>query len=121
MRKLLPLLFMLFILFGCGPEADRIGVGAECSGDDDCHEELECLTEFSGGYCGFEGCESHADCPEYSSCVDYDSDNNYCFRDCESKAECNANRDADNEANCASNVDFTEDTGGLRACVPPSG
>ena len=31
------------------------------------------------------------------------------------------NRDLENEANCSSNVVFTDQTNGRKACVPPSG
>ena len=48
---------------GCGDdggtEADRLGVGAECTASEGCDVvdeiELECLTEFKGGYCGLKG------------------------------------------------------------------
>ena len=121
MKRIVPLLATALLIFAaCGePEADRIGLGAECGSDDDCHEDLDCLQDFGGGYCGLSGCEAHADCPDYSSCVEYDDDSTYCFRDCENKAECNANRSRDREANCSSNIDFVEPTD-LRACVPPS-
>ena len=65
---------------GCGnddgTEADRIGVGAECTADpsadppstcpvvqkDEMDIQLECL-EFKGGYCGLEGCEGDVELP----------------------------------------------------------
>src|SRR5690606_5659169 len=82
---------------GCGPpdddpetEADRFGVGAACSVDEDCEYEtddddtggpvLECLSQFSGGYCGVIDCVSNDDCPEASGCVAHDDGRNYCFR-----------------------------------------
>ena len=109
------------LLFGCGgPEADRLLVGAECDSADDCLEDQECLTQFRGGYCGYEGCTSHSDCPGHSSCVVHDDGNNYCFRDCYDKAECNANRERENEANCRSNITFVDDSRDIKACVPPS-
>ena len=109
-----------------GPEADRLGVGAECTSNDDCLQEdagimQECLLNFAGGYCGIEGCTSDADCPEASACIAHTDGINYCFRVCVDKPECNANRSVDNEANCSSNVTFTDGDMGRKACVPPSG
>jgi hypothetical protein len=115
---------------GCGrdgTEADRIGVAAECTSSDDCLFEiqLECLTDFKGGYCGLADCEAHADCPVGSACVAHTDGFNYCFRQCDEKWECNRNRTRENESNCSSNITFVEpltDTlHGRRACVPPSG
>lgn len=111
-----------------GTEADRFGVGAQCTVaeeelcDDDLDDDFDlvCLTDFKGGYCGLEGCEANLDCPEGSACVLHDDGQTYCFRICLDKGECNFNRDAENEANCSSSIDFVEDTG-IKACVPPSG
>jgi len=110
-----------------GSEADKLGVGAECVSSADCLTEgdgglnLTCLTQFKGGYCGIEGCTSNDDCPDQSKCVAHDDGNDYCFRACTEKPDCNANRDADNEANCVGSVDYVDtDTTG-KACVPPSG
>ena len=50
-------------VLGCGDsgetEADRVGVGAECTQSAECESAdedvtLECLTQFAGGYCGLE-------------------------------------------------------------------
>lgn len=129
MTKTLAALFAAFLLVlalpACGdddegPEADRIGVGAQCSGDDDCIEEASCLTQFKGGYCGLRDCQSNADCPDASACVQHDDGNNYCFRVCVDKAECNRNRSADNESNCSSSVTFVDADFSGKACVPPS-
>jgi hypothetical protein len=113
---------------GGGTEADRIGVAAECANHGDCLFEiqLECLTDFKGGYCGLEGCVDNLDCPEASACVAHTDGVNYCFRLCDHKSECNRNRSLENEANCSSNVSFTDEATidvrwGRRACVPPSG
>ena len=119
----------------CGPpededetEADRFGVGAACSVDADCEYEdeaetggpvLECLPQFTGGYCGVIDCTSNDDCPEASACVAHEDGNNYCFRICVDKAECNAHRPADAQSNCSSNIEFVEPTS-AKACVPPS-
>ena len=117
---------------GCGSsgetEADRAGVGAECTDSAECESPdeditLECLTQFTGGYCGLEGCEGDADCPDGSACVAHEDTSgtaNYCFRTCVDKAECNRNRSVENEANCSSNVDFADGTQDRKACVPPS-
>ncbi len=120
-------LVLALLNFACsdGTEADQLGVGAECAVVDDCSQEegaieQECLPQFKGGYCGVVGCVSNDDCPESSACVAHDDGQNYCFRTCLDKAECNENRDADNEANCSSSVDFTDGDLGFKACVPPS-
>jgi hypothetical protein len=117
---------------GCGDddvsEADRLGVGAECSSDDDCVQSSidagfsqRCLRQFKGGYCGIEGCESQLDCPDRAACVAHDDGNRYCFRLCANTPECNLNRSLDNEANCASSIEYVGDDADLgKACVPPS-
>ncbi len=112
---------------GCGDgstEADRLGVGAQCTGTAECPAEmtfeLECLTQFKGGYCGLAGCEGDADCPAGSACVTHDDLENYCFRICLNKSECNVNRAPENESNCSANIDFVDPQGDLKACVPPS-
>lgn len=120
----------LCLIWACGDddgtEADELGVGASCSSNDDCLREgdggvnLSCLKQFKGGYCGLEGCRSNEDCPESSACVAHDDGKNYCFRSCKDKAECNANRDADDEANCSSNVEYVDDKTSGKSCVPPS-
>lgn len=127
MTKPLAALFAAFLLIvalpACGddgPEADRIGVGAQCSDDGDCIEEASCLAQFKGGYCGLRDCQSNADCPQASACVQHDDGNNYCFRVCVDKAECNRNRAPDNESNCSSSVDFVDADFDGKACVPPS-
>src|SRR5690606_35740809 len=78
----------------CGSDADDLGVGAECTTNDDCNQEdgaQTCLA-FSGGYCGLMGCTADADCPEASACVAHTDGVNYCFRLCADKPDCNANR-----------------------------
>ena len=133
---LLAAMMSLFIL-GCGDddngdenEADLVGIGAECTVDTDCLQPeddaglaQECLTEFTGGYCGIKDCASNEDCPEGSACVDHDNGSEYCFRVCDNKPECNANRAEDVESNCSANIEFVDDTtpDGTKACVPPSG
>lgn len=109
---------------GCGDdtEADRFGVGAECTSTDECNQETnqECLTAFAGGYCGIQDCVDDLDCPDASGCVAHTDGINYCFRICVDKLECNRNRSVDVESNCSSNVDFVEGAQGRKACVPPS-
>ncbi|MBW1756957.1 MAG: hypothetical protein JRJ80_12400, partial [Deltaproteobacteria bacterium] len=107
------------IAAGCsgdeGTEADRIGVGAECTADPGADPpstcpvvemdiQLDCLTQFTGGYCGLEGCEGDVGCPEGSRCCPEGSrcvantdGKNYCFRVCQDKPECNRNRSVENE------------------------
>lgn len=107
----------------CGDEveADELGVGAACASDDECTEEGQsCLDQFKGGYCGIADCADNADCPEGARCVAHTDGVNYCFRVCLNKAECNANRPADAESNCSSNVDFVDGSKDVKACVPPS-
>lgn len=116
---------------GDGNEADQMGVAAQCTAEADCQEvtiagepvQLQCLTQFKGGYCAIEDCASKADCPDGSTCVAHDDGHNYCFRSCVEKVDCNANRDADNEANCSSSFDYADaaDDDGKKACIPPSG
>jgi hypothetical protein len=106
-----------------GTEADQLGVGAECTSDDDCDADTDqiCLTNFKGGYCGIRDCTANADCPEGSACVAHDDGTNYCFRSCTDKPECNANRTVENESNCSSSVEYVEAETDGKACVPPSG
>lgn len=112
-----------------GVEADRLGVGAECDADDDCllgsgdaGPAQRCLLQFKGGYCGLRDCAMHTDCPTGSACVVHDDGNRYCFRSCREKVECNANRSAEQEANCSSTVEYIDGDKALgKACVPPSG
>ena len=123
-RTLLALVFVgLFSLAACGSgtEADRLGVGAECSATDDCLDDeiAECLA-FRGGYCGFSGCEDDLDCPGGSACIAHDDGMNYCFLVCIDKIDCNINRSPEHEANCSSNVTFVDGAQGRKACVPPS-
>ncbi|HET7543735.1 MAG TPA: hypothetical protein VFK05_27870 [Polyangiaceae bacterium] len=113
-----------------GTQADKLGVAAECKSNDNCAKvmidgvetQLVCLQQFKGGYCAIEDCASALDCPEGSTCVAHDDGNNYCFRICTDKSECNANRTADNAANCSSSFDYADpaDDHGHKACIPPS-
>ena len=129
------LVMIVGIAAGCsgdeGTEADRIGVGAECTADPGADPpstcpvvemdiQLDCLTQFKGGYCGLEDCAGDADCPEGSACVAHTDGNNYCFRICQDKPECNRNRTPENESNCSANIDFVDDPQNRKACVPPS-
>ena len=120
------------LLLGCGDSAetaaDRIGVGAQCDAAAECESAdenitLACLTQFTGGYCGLEGCEGDADCPEGSACVTHDDGGgaaNYCFRVCVNKLVCNRNRDEANWSNCSANITFVDEPQDRKACVPPS-
>jgi hypothetical protein len=129
MRKIQPLLCtaslgLLLLVSACGDdstEADRLGVGAQCTSTDQCDTDThqQCL-QFKGGYCGIQGCTGDADCPAASACIAHTDGMNYCFRICVEKVDCNANRDLENEANCSSSVTFVDGTMGRKACVPPS-
>ena len=130
LMKIMSLVGLLTLLaLGCGDdasEADRLGVGAECTGSADCdvvdEVELDCLTQFKGGYCGLADCEGDEDCPQGSACVTHSGDGkNYCFRLCEIKPDCNRNRASDNEANCVGSIDFVDPRNERKACEPPSG
>lgn len=116
----------LLLVASCGDdgtEADRLGIGAECLGSDRmCDEETGqvCLSQFKGGYCGLEGCDSDDDCPDASACILHEDNRTYCFRICADKVECNENRSVDNESNCSSNVNFVDGAQGRKACTPPS-
>lgn len=128
------LVFVLPSSYGCksdGNDADRVGVAAECNAELACATyqladasptPLTCLTEFSGGYCGIEGCTSSLECPVGSHCVAHTNGINYCFRSCLDKSECNQNRTPENEANCSANFVFAtpSDDDGSKACIPPS-
>jgi len=131
-HKLIWVVGVSLLVLGCGDgstEADRIGVGAQCTASGECESpdeafELECLTQFKGGYCGLEGCDGDDKCPEGSACVTHDDGVNYCFRVCVNKyPDCNFNRDPENEANCngSGTVDFVDDPKERKVCVPPSG
>jgi len=128
-------LMLLGAVAGCGgddsSEADRIGVGAECTVDPSADPpstcpvvemdiQLDCLTQFKGGYCGLEGCTGDVDCPEGSACVTHDDGNNYCFRVCQDKPDCNHNRSVENESNCVGSITFVDDRNERKACEPPS-
>lgn len=130
-RALLPLALLLAVgSASCADEnaADRIGVAWSCTTNADCPEVecdvepcpvLQCLTQFSGGYCGLADCISDAECVEGSACVRHDDGRNYCFRLCTDKPQCNRHREPSVEANCSSSVEFVEPQS-ARACVPPS-
>ena len=130
LRTTLVLVLALLSAAACGDDDDdgasqaqRMGVGAPCDTSDDCLPELmlECLP-FKGGYCGLQGCDGDVDCPAGSACVTHDDGENYCFLICSTKPQCNVTRPPDDEANCSSNITFTDDhAGGVKACVPPSG
>lgn len=116
------LVWLLFLVAGCGGGADALGVGAQCMSDGDCSsaDHERCLTQFKGGYCGLEGCTHDTDCPTDSVCIAHTDGHNYCFRVCVDKTDCNANRDPVNEANCESSITFVDGANGRKACVPPS-
>lgn len=122
---LIGLLLTSLSAMGCGDddngtEADKLGVGAQCTSNDDCTEDGQsCLLQFKGGYCGVADCTTNADCPEGSGCITHDDGNNYCFMVCTDKSQCNTNRDAANESNCSGSVTWA-DTDLGKACVPPS-
>ncbi len=120
-RQLIAFVFLVLAACGGDNEADERGIGAQCTGNDQCDADLmQVCLGFKGGYCGEMGCTVDADCVDNSACIRHTDGVNYCFRTCADKAQCNANRDVENEANCSSSVDFVEGAMGRKACVPPS-
>jgi hypothetical protein len=121
MRRLLTCSILFGLVVGCS-NADDLGIGAQCTKNEDCDGSTSqiCLTQFKGGYCGRQGCTHDTDCVADSACIAHDDGQNYCFRICVDKPDCNANRDAINEANCSSTATFVDGTNGRKACVPPS-
>lgn len=109
-------------LVSCGDdnEANKRGVGSECSASQACTETDQICLSFKGGYCGVQGCTADVDCPGGSACVIHTDSNSYCFLICNDKTECNVNRTTANESNCSSSVTFVENVSGRKACVPPS-
>jgi hypothetical protein len=107
---------------GGGNDADRLGIAAECTQDDDCPKvddlQLACLTMFKGGYCGLRGCTQDTDCPLGAACV-LEAGASYCFRECIEKPECNRNRSVENEANCVGSATHLGSSTS-KVCVPPS-
>lgn len=103
-----------------GNEAQRRGVGAACTRNEDCVEVGQTCLPFKGGYCGVLGCSKTADCPAGSACVTHTDGKNYCFLICADKPQCNAYRSVDVEANCSSSITFADGTKSTKACVPPS-
>ncbi len=121
MKHAAALIVSLVVLAGCADDADTLGIGAQCAQSEQCLEGQTCLTaSFKGGHCGIADCTADSECPVNARCVAHDDGTNYCFRVCVDKAECNANRDVENEANCSSNITFSDGTKNGKACVPPS-
>lgn len=117
---LTPAVAVAFLL-GCGGnEANRRGVGAECSASQACSETSQQCLSFKGGYCGVTGCTADSSCPGGSACIAHTDGTNYCFLVCSAKTDCNVNRTSANESNCSSSVTFVSGTQGRKACVPPS-
>ncbi|MDX2091385.1 MAG: hypothetical protein SFX73_26230 [Kofleriaceae bacterium] len=123
MRSFLRTSLILALVASCGgDDADALGVGAQCTSSDDCDDgSTQMCLPFKGGYCGLTGCAHDTDCPADAACIAHDDGVNYCFRTCATKADCNANRDAENEANCSSTAVFVDGDAGRKACTPPSG
>jgi hypothetical protein len=121
-------LVFFVLLVGCS-SANQLGVGAECTADNQCGKAQKCLTQFKGGYCGLSDCTKDSDCPSESACISAaastadggTSTQTFCFLVCTDKPQCNANRTVANEANCSSSADFVDGGQGRKACVPPSG
>lgn len=117
------LVFACVLGLGCGDDADSLGIGAQCTQNDQCDGSTHqiCLPQFKGGYCGLQGCVHDTDCPADSACVAHTDGQQYCFRTCAVKPDCNANRDALNESNCSSSATLVDAPKDRKVCVPPSG
>lgn len=112
---------LLTLTAACNGGADAEGVGSQCSAQEDCADDQQCLTAFKGGYCGKEDCTADADCPDGSICVNHDDGKNYCFLTCVEKIDCNSNRDVEEESNCVASFDPVEaENKSIKACIPPS-
>ncbi len=142
MRRVMASVLVLALAIGplgCGDdgdsEAEDRGVGEACVSTDECPNvevstggdtaeeplQLECLTEFRGGYCGLRDCTSDDECPEGSLCAMADNGTNYCFLTCGDKPDCNDHRDAQVESNCVSNLRPVDESRTEKVCVPPMG
>ena len=54
---------LLVLAVACGDANDQ-KIGGQCTHSAACeNEELTCLTQFKGGYCGASGCSATSDCP----------------------------------------------------------
>ena len=108
-------------LCGCGSnqnQANRLGVGSDCTMSSECLTGQVCLTEFKGGYCGVSACVHDTDCPQGSACVT-DGQANYCFLVCTQKTDCNLHRTADDESDCTSSLTFVDGAMSRKVCRPP--
>lgn len=93
------------------------GVGADCSTSADCNN-LDCITDFRGGYCGRRDCTSNGDCPGDSSCVAAADGHNYCFKNCGTNSDCSFCRHDGVFATCSTSVDFVDAGASAAVCVP---
>jgi hypothetical protein len=92
-------------------------IGESCSETADCAPDLECVTNFGGGYCTLRGCSAENPCPGESLCVTRD-DENYCFRPCARASDCTYCRDSDASVSCTDDVTFAMDGATGSVCVP---
>ncbi len=92
------------------------GVGAACTGDDECSGELVCEDTIDGGYCTQTGCTADDDCPPGSVCAVEDGVN-LCLRDCTEEAECASCRGQEAALRCANDATLVEQTG-TSVCRP---
>ena len=92
------------------------GVGSSCAETADCPDDLECNTDYDGGYCGVTGCSANADCPGDSRCVQ-DGDASYCARPCAADSDCTFCRHPDHPATCTSDVAYAEAGTSGSVCV----
>jgi hypothetical protein len=92
------------------------GVGANCTDDNDCDTDLECVTSVHGGYCTMRGCLADTDCGE-NRCVTV-GDENYCHRPCTTASDCSLCRDSDSTATCRDDMTLVNPEMPGSVCVP---
>lgn len=94
------------------------GVGAACEVTADCAADLECVTDFGGGYCGKAGCTTNAECPTDSLCIQHTDDVGYCFRTCVDAADCTLCRGYEDTTACTDDVTYLQAGSVGTVCVP---
>jgi hypothetical protein len=95
------------------------GVGADCADTADCTGDLECLTNFQGGYCTVKDCALNADCPQGSLCIQGSGGSSYCAKSCDVASDCSLCRASNAAGSCSDDVQFAEDGTTGSVCVPP--
>ena len=125
---------LLGAVAGCGgddsTEADRIGVGAECTVDSSADPpstcpvvemdiQLDCLTQFKGGYCGLEGCTGDVTARRGRPASPMTTARTTASEFVRT-SRIATNRSVENESNCVGSITFVDDRNERKACEPPS-